>query len=306
MKAKYKTNIGDNMIKDNVYANKKVLNELETSEVIQNAILDNRPYMASRFGGNELNAMISGIRDKYPVYLYEKHKRKNTLAPFFDGAGFFPRNVNLVPKFSEIMIDSCKSIDLLGAWGLPHEEEVINKYLNNEVEITRLGCLEPYSNCSSPWSSALEGKKVLVVHPFASTIKKQYEKHRDIFPGTNVLPDMELIVYKAVQTAAGAKDRRFYNWFQALEYMYNEIKIIDFDVAILGCGAYGMPLAAKLKNDGKIAIHLGGATQVLFGIKGNRWDNNEYISAFYNDNWCRPSKDETPKNVKVVENGCYW
>lgn len=291
---------------ESVYANRKVLNESETSELIRRVICKGDPYMISRFGGNELNAMVSGIKEYYPVYLYKKHKRKNEMACFFDGAGFFPRNVNLIPRFSNIMIETCKSIDMLGVWGLPYEEEIINNYMKENVVITHLGCLEPYSNSSSPWSSALKGKKVLVIHPFAKTILKQYNKHNLIFPGTDILPDFELNVIKAVQTSAGAKDRRFKNWFCALEYMHGEIKKIDYEVAILGCGAYGMPLAAKIKNDGKIAIHLGGATQLLFGIKGNRWDNNESMSAFYNDNWCRPSKDETPKNKNVVENGCYW
>ena len=50
-----------------------------------------------------------------------------------------------------------------------------------------------------------------------------------------------------------------------------------FDVAIIGCGAYGMPLAAMLKQAGKQAIHLGGATQLLFGIKGKRWEEIKTI-----------------------------
>ena len=45
---------------------------------------------------------------------------------------------------------------------------------------------------------------------------------------------------------------------------------IEFDVAIIGCGAYGLPLAVEAKRMGKQAIHMGGATQVLFGIKVNR------------------------------------
>ena len=53
--------------------------------------------------------------------------------------------------------------------------------------------------------------------------------------------------------------------------MYTEAVKIDFDTAIIGCGAYGFPLAAKLKAAGKQAFHMGGATQLLFGIKGSRW-----------------------------------
>ena len=48
-----------------------------------------------------------------------------------------------------------------------------------------------------------------------------------------------------------------------------------FDIAIIGCGAYGLPLAAKLKKEGRQAIHLAGVTQLMFGIKGKRWEENE-------------------------------
>ena len=87
--------------------------------------------------------------------------------------------------------------------------------------------------------------------------------------------------------------------------MYSEVMKYDFDVAIIGCGAYGMPLAAKIKNGGKIAIHLGGATQLLFGIKGARWDHHP-LSRMYNEHWTRPAEEETPKASQLIEGACYW
>ena len=84
---------------------------------------------------------------------------------------------------------------------------------------------------------------------------------------------------------------------------------IEFDVAIVGCGAYGFPLAAKLKQAGKQAIHLAGATQLLFGIKGKRWEEDpafEYVRKFFNEAWVYPDETEKPKNASVVEGGCYW
>lgn len=109
-----------------------------------------------------------------------------------------------------------------------------------------------------------------------------------------------------MQTIAGEKDERFQSWFEALEHMRKEIAGIDFDVAIVGCGAYGMPLAVEIKKMGKQAIHMGGATQILFGIKGARWDANSRISSMYNEHWVRPEESERCKNSQVVEGGCYW
>ena len=66
----------------------------------------------------------------------------------------------------------------------------------------------------------------------------------------------------------------------------------------------GMFLGAFCKDMGKKAIHIGGATQILFGIKGKRWDSCGY----YNEHWVRPSADETPKGVERFEHGtfAYW
>lgn len=49
--------------------------------------------------------------------------------------------------------------------------------------------------------------------------------------------------------------------------MKDEIDKRDYDIALIGCGAYGFPLAAHIKRSGKKAVHLGGALQLLFGIK---------------------------------------
>ncbi len=114
------------------------------------------------------------------------------------------------------------------------------------------------------------------------------------------------MTFKAVQTLCNEQDSRFNTWFDALKYMIEEINKIDFDVAIIGCGVYGLPLTAAIKDMGRQAVHLGGATQILFGIIGKRWENNEFFSSRVNEYWIRPSENERPKNSDAVEEGCYW
>ena len=65
-------------------------------------------------------------------------------------------------------------------------------------------------------------------------------------------------------------------------------------------------LAARIKEAGRQAVHMGGATQLLFGIKGKRWDVHPVISGLYNDYWVRPDESERPKGAESVEDGCYW
>jgi hypothetical protein len=84
---------------------------------------------------------------------------------------------------------------------------------------------------------------------------------------------------------------------------------IDFDICLIGAGAYGLPLAYFAKTIGKQAIHLGGVTQILFGIKGRRWEKDDYADStakMFNEHWIRPMESETPALKDRVENGCYW
>ena len=160
---------------------------------------------------------------------------------------------------------------------------------------------------TKPWTRILENKKVLVISPFEKSIKKQYEIIDKVFPD-GIMPQFELKTIKAVQSIANNRVP-FDSWFAALEWMESEIDKIDFDIALIGCGAYGLPLAAYVKRIGKKAVHLGGTLQLMFGIRCSRFDNiyEPYPwHNLYNEYWVYPDLDETPKNIEKVENGCYW
>ena len=65
------------------------------------------------------------------------------------------------------------------------------------------------------------------------------------------------------------------------------------------------------KDKGKKAVHLGGALQLLFGIRGARWENPNYnqkynYSALMNEYWVKPGNDEKTDNAANVEDSCYW
>jgi hypothetical protein len=77
-------------------------------------------------------------------------------------------------------------------------------------------------------------------------------------------------------------------------------------LAIVGAGCLSLPIVAGLKAKGITAIHMGGATQILFGIKGRRWLSHEIISRLFNDAWVFPSADEVPDRAGRVEGSCYW
>ena len=81
---------------------------------------------------------------------------------------------------------------------------------------------------------------------------------------------------------------------------------LSFDVALLGCGAYSLPLAARIHGMGRSAIHLGGSLQLLFGVFGRRWERFDSQRALLNSAWIRPLAEDRPISYQDVEDGCYW
>jgi hypothetical protein len=257
------------------------------------------PGMIARFGSTEIKAVL-WPRLPWVVRRVVEHR---VISNMMVASGFFPPAPAAIERFSALMYDDMAQLDILGSWR--REEYLLRKHLAHVTRVP-LAALEPYLS-AHPWSETLEGRRVLVVHPFSKTIESQYKNHRDrLFADSRVLPKFgSLATIRAVQTIAGNRSQHA-DWFQALQAMKVAMDAIDYDVAIIGCGAYGFPLAAHAKRRGKRAVHLGGATQILFGIRGNRWDADPKISRLYNAWWVRPAPEERVTGADRVESACYW
>ncbi len=280
------------------YSKRPFLSQEETNEYLKVLLSKEEPCMACRIGANESFSMRT-------FEFGEKKKYEKAIRQLCTCAGFFPMETAQGIDFVHVMEDALKEADMCGTLMQPCDDYFLNKYTSASCKTMFLPHLEAVGY-ERPWTEVLKGKKVLVVHPFAETIKKQYARRKEVFPDKEIMPECELIVYKAVQTAAGQTDERYTDWFAALEAMTDDIREIDFDVALLACGAYGLPLAANIKRMGKKAVHIGGGLQIMFGIKGKRWDENPKFRVMYNDAWVYPSEDETPKGAGMVEGACYW
>lgn len=296
------------------YKNYVQLYDQEANDYIRNLLLDNRPCMISKFGSVELNALIqyqSIKQKKYSIkniYEFITYKRPTLwwqvgITNLCKNAGFFPNNSLLLQDFYNINIQAMSNIDVLGSY--LYGEYFFRKELEHAKKVNLNGFYAPFFY-KNPWTKALKGKKVLVIHPFDSEIQYQYKKREHIWNDPEILPEFTLITYKSIVSILGIQTP-YNTWFDALKKMQNDICQIDFDIAIIGCGAYGMPLAAFVKNIGKQAIHLAGWTQILFGIMGKRWEeNSEILKYTTNKYWIRPFPQNVPQNSNEIENGCYW
>ena len=285
----------------------------EASELIKKYLSSDSPCMICRYGNTELRTAIGYLNELEKVTVFKRYVRRLfeqepvslngwILDEIVNLSGFFPKDRNKIIRFVEELLNLSKNIDVLCTWKLG--EKRLLKYLPETLDVIKLNNLQPWIY-EKPWTKALEGKKILIVHPFVDTIKKQYAIRKKLFNNLDILPDFKLETVKAVQSRAGNRTE-FGSWFDALDHMKKEIDKIDFDIAIIGAGAYGIFLAGHVKNRGKKAVHMGGVTQLLFGIKGNRWDNSEFANKYYNQYWVRPSKDETIKIKEKIKEGSYW
>lgn len=273
----------------------KRLSREDANQKIYESIVSGKPFFVGRFGSVEMRRFNRFISNE--IGLTKGYNESHLCSPMFH------KDPALVDWFAKKLIHVMPQIDMLGAWCPIGEAYAIRKFASPGLQLCTLGSLEPYL-FPSPWSAALQGKKVLVVNCFEESIKTQYKNREQIFQDPNVLPEFDLKILKT-PIYSDLQPDELPRMDEELERLYQESKAIDFDIALLGCGPIGMPLAAKFKRDGKQAIYMGGVIQILFGIKGKRWDNLPRYQEFYNDNWVYPL-ESPPENKKSMDNNCYW
>lgn len=271
------------------------LDSLRTNTMIKSAISGGRAFLAGRLGwleayflgyAAEHGSLNQGLRDK-----------------LWNTPGIFPAIDEEFERFRKCYIDAAGAADLLGLMHSPYEGFVVKTYAR-QASTCALESLEPYF-ASNPWSHALAGKTVLVVHPFAKSIERQFEDRGLLFDNPEVLPDFKLRTLQPPQTMCG-NTGGYQSWTQALHDLSAQVSDTEFDAAIVGCGSYGLPLGAHIKRLGRPCVHLGGATQILFGLIGKRWEENPRFAPLIKSSWRRPDESERPKNYQTAEGGCYW
>jgi hypothetical protein len=285
------------------------------SNLIREKLLGADPCMITRIGHTELKTLIrycNRQKQSFVRNIYDYVTGREEAFWFDDeirfemrhSSGFFPCTDEALSRFSERFLGDLTQADVLGSW--LNGEAKLTSYLS-QAQTVLLQDLEPYYH-RDPWTTALAGRTVLVIHPFEATIRQQYEKRASLFGDQRMLPEFTLRTLRAVQSL-GEDTMGFKSWFEALDWMCARLREIRFDVALIGAGAYGLPLAAYVKGLGRKAVHVGGATQIMFGIKGKRWDERPLFRSLYNEHWTRPlPEDSSTLTERLLVDGhqAYW
>lgn len=267
-----------------------------------------KPMLLARLGGTE--GRIAGQYCEKKLSLRKEYDSE-TLDWLFSTSGFFADDYEdknkAVDQYAKLTIDGLIECDYLSAT-FPQKIYMpyfFKNYAKNAIPT--FSDFGPYFDIPTEktWVGALKDKKVLVINSFTDSIEYQYRrKDKLVKDKVYELPDFELITYKTYVTQVGERPGGFKNSFQVLDKMISDIKKIDFDVALIGAGAYGFPIAVEIKRMGRIAIETCGKTPTFFGVYGER-DLKDGVGKYMTDAWIRPM-EEPPQKYKEIENGCYW
>lgn len=281
---------------------------------LEKALKKKEGLLIGRNGTIELEVMLFKLYTASPTQDYPSFLKKQIELH----AGVWPANMALLDKWVFSMLEAIRLSDVLVAgWydPLKEAEKKLLDQINTLSPRIPLRSLEPYYvEPNLRWTNLLKGQKVAIVSSFAQTAVQQIHQRSAIWPHQteSLLPESTEWIpietgYAPVLAQGSAEwPSTIQSWDVAVLDCMKRVLKSKARIAIIGCGGLGMLIGCELRKRGIIAIVLGGATQVLFGIKGNRWANHPVISSFWNEAWVYPSASETPNGAMQIEGGCYW
>lgn len=324
-KYKYKDN---KCIYNSIFIMTNTLTLNDSNKKIIELIQKDEPFMICRLSDNATKLALN-------------YELNNNIHPMFKKLasshdGIYSKEDSDLILYSKFYMKALKNMTLLACFPklCVNSQNIIIRLLNVKQEnVIYNFTLEPYyildkdnvrwthplrdaglTNNTTPWTHFLKDKKVLIVSHFVETFQKQLKNDFKFFGENDNRyiwdKNQQFIFYKAYNCLYNNHPHK--NWFETFKKMCEDIKKLDFDVALLSCGGYGLPLCNFIYEQlGKSSIYVGGALQLYFGVYGNRWirDKHPIITRLIkepNNKWVRPSDSEKPANYQKVEGGCYW
>ena len=279
----------------------------------------NKPIFIARLGGNETDLVRRYIILKNLVGNEENNTNKlieqlNKDKEFIDlsksikkYAGFYDtkNDINNIIKFCELYIKGCKNCDATSfsnafllsyyfydsSWQYyvnnntkDQYDTMISVIYKNNINIYDYTFFESVMPFLETFRYIAKDKKILILNSFSESIELQKKQLNKLINNYR-FPNCTIITYKTPITynENGKPFMSFphNDFFETIENIQNDIKVIDFDIALLSCGAYSMFLGSFIKDTGKQAIYIGGILQIYFGIMGSRFKTS-FFESFLN------------------------
>lgn len=296
-----------------------VLSQNDGAKTLTECIHNRISFSAGKLGTSELNALWFYICQRQHVnkQAYPRH----IVIDITLNAGLFPATNEALDAWADHMLKNVlPDMNILTEWIKADEERLILNMVAPYSIRVPLRSLEPYyeADLADRWTIAIpDHTRLAVISPFAKSIQQQWNNRDKVWPNNSIWPATLTIVpiqcgySPSLQSNPNAPsawpiDIQKAGWNAAVQSMVAAAVDSGSTLAVVGAGCLSLPIVAGLKAKGIAAIHTGGATQIMFGIKGRRWLSHSVISTFFNDAWIFPGSDEVPDRARYVEGSCYW
>jgi hypothetical protein len=216
-------------------------------------------------------------------------------------AGIRPRNHQSYRLFASLCRQAMENLDCQGVWRTAYEARCLGRDPRRmffDVETTA-----PDASNRGHWMEALQGKRVLVVSPFETTINEQIPRLAEVWPRASWMRGARFTCVKFPYLIDAECDEA---WWEVYDRIALIISRAEYDVALFGCGGLGLPFTQVAKSAGRVGLHLGGHLQLIFGVYGRRHLEQEWHAKHINEAWVRPRALEVANSASRVESGCYW
>ena len=274
-----------------------------------------RPHLIGRIAGIELKVAAHLLQSGNQRQITNKD-----LAELENNAGIHTTSYASLKRYATQLLEAYEACSFIAEWPIGGEVDTLTgegqRFIARHTPYIPKGSalsLEPYyldpTDHALSWLTALQGKRVLVLHPFVRTFQKQVEHLTQLYPGRSWLEGCHFQFLAPPLTLAGNHQGRDWqeHYEECLRMLRTQYQESPFDVALVGAGGYGMLLShALVKEFGVSAVYVGGALQLFFGVIGKRWFTNKEVMRLVNDRWTRPVKEDQPAEYQRVERGCYW
>jgi len=208
-----------------------------------NAELDRLRYPAyfqGRFSPDEANLLLyNRLRDGVPLFAgklgsvesrvlgehryrqrWQSHFNSRTRLQAHQNSGIFPVDDSALAATAEELWAAMRSIELLGCWPVEYQARLMMD-LPQLPQRCEMPDLEPFFY-PLPWTAALEGKRVLVLHPFLRSLERQWGRRQELFPGRPVLPLFDPVFVASPMTVRGAV-HGYISWQSALDQLWQQV-----------------------------------------------------------------------------------
>ena len=272
-------------------------------QILFDYLKSKRIFTAGKIGTAEILGLeFHNRRIRWPVAALSWRRPAARLA---NNAGFFPIEKKHFKGWDKIMRKSVENLNFVCLW---QKDPFLRVYESNLVRLLAPNAHHiQMSSLGKNILPDLDGYKILVISPFVSTMQYQIPKLKKIHDPE----DLKKINWDGIASNIcflrcpfqwHLEQSPFASWEDGLNKLTELALSKKFDIALIGAGAWSIPLGSAVKKAGRSAIHTGGETQLLFGIQGKRWDSY----GFYNSSWTSCLPEETPMGTNKIDSGCYW